>query len=221
MSSLATPKEQLSAYQRWELNSFDDPKGVPLGGAPNDVSLKGAPPKNGKAAILPTAAQLERLHQQAHEEGYAAGHCEGSKRAAAEAQALQQIVAALSEHTRQFDQRVADELLGLALSVSKQIVRQSLKLRPELILAVVNEVLGQVPLAHQRARLFLHPEDVTLVRLALGERLIQSGWELVEDTDIARGGCRLESAECEVDATLERRWQRVIDAIGSEHAWIE
>jgi len=212
MSSLATPKEQLSAYQRWELNSFDDPKGVPLGGAP---------PKSGKAAILPTAAQLERLHQQAHEEGYAAGHCEGSQRAAAEVQALQQIVAALSEHSRQFDQHVADDLLGLALSVSKQILRQSLKLRPELILGVVNEVLGQLPLAHQRARLILHPEDVTLVRLSLGERLIQSGWELIEDPEITRGGCRLESAECEVDATLERRWQRVIDAIGSDHAWIE
>jgi flagellar assembly protein FliH len=203
MSSLATPKEQLTAYQRWELNSFDAPK------------------KGDRAAILPTAAQLERMHQQAHDEGYAAGHCEGSERVAAEAQRLQQIVAALGEESRQFDQRVADEVLGLALAISKQILRQALKLRPELIVAVVNEVLGQPPLAQQRARLILHPEDVTLVRLALGERLKQSGWEIIENAEISRGGCRMEAAECEIDATLERRWQRVIDAIGSEHAWIE
>ena len=212
MSSPAIPKEQRTAYQRWELDSFDAPNEVPLGGAP----------KTGhKAAILPTAAQLERLHQQAHEEGYAAGHREGSDRAAAEAQQLQQIVAALAEQSRQLDQRVADELLALGLAIGKQVLRQALKVRPELILAVVNEVLGQLPLSHQRAHLVLHPQDATLVREALGERLRQSGWEIIENGDISPGGCRLEAAECEIDATLERRWQRVVEAIGNGHAWIE
>ena len=40
MSSAAIPKEQLTAYQRWELDSFDAPKEVPLGdkGRPGGVS---------------------------------------------------------------------------------------------------------------------------------------------------------------------------------------
>jgi flagellar assembly protein FliH len=203
MSSPAMPKEQLTAYQRWELDSFDAPKTGPT------------------AAILPTAAQLERLHQQAHDEGYAAGHREGGERAAVEALRLQQIVAAMSEQSQQFDQRVADELLGLGLAIARQVLRQALTLRPELILAVVNEVLGQMPLSHQRARLILHPEDAALVRASLGERLKQSGWEIIENAEISRGGCRLEAAECDIDATLERRWQRVVEVIGNEHAWIE
>ena len=203
MSSIVSPKERRTAYQRWELDSFDAPK------------------SGAKAVMLPTAAQLERLQQQAHEEGYAAGRHEGGAQVAAEAERLQQLAAALSEESRKFDQRVADDLLGLALAIAKQVLRQALKLRPELILATVNEVLGQLPLAQQRARLLLHPEDVVLVRLALGERLKQSGWELVQSAEIARGGCRLMSAVCEVDATLERRWQRVIEAIGGEHAWID
>jgi flagellar assembly protein FliH len=196
-------KEQRTAYQRWELDSFD------------------APDQSHKAAILPTASQLDRVRQQAHEEGYVVGHREGSDRASAEALQLQQIVAALGEASQQFDQGVADDLLGLAVAISKQVLRQALRLRPELILAVVNEVLGQMPLSHQRARLILHPEDATLVRQSLGERLKQSGWAIIENAEISRGGCRMEAAECEIDATLERRWQRVVDAIGSEHAWIE
>jgi flagellar assembly protein FliH len=203
MSSPALPKEQRSAYQRWELDTFD------------------APTKNQGAAILPTAAQLERLHQQAHEEGYAVGHREGSERAAAEAGRLQQIVDALSRESQRLDQNVADDLLGLGLAISKQVLRQALKLRPELILATVNEVLAQLSLAHQRARLILHPEDATLVRQNLGERLKHSGWEIIENAEISPGGCRLESTECEIDATLESRWQRVVDSIGTGHAWIE
>lgn len=203
MSSQALPKEQRSAYQRWELDSFDAPK------------------KNGKLAVLPTASQLERLHQQAHEEGYAAGRREGSAKVAAETQRLQQIVAALTEEAQRIDQRIAEDLLGLALTISKQVLRQALEAQPELILAVIHEVLGQMPLSHQRARLLLHPEDATLVQLALGDRLKQAGWEIVHNTETRRGGCRLESAECEVDATLERRWQRVVEAIGSDHAWTE
>jgi flagellar assembly protein FliH len=203
MSSPATPKEQLTAYQRWELDSFD------------------AQDKGRKAAILPTTLQLDRMRQQAHDEGYAAGHRAGSDRAAAEAMRMQQIVASLEEASQQFDQRVADDLLGLALTISRQVLRQALKLRPELILAVVNEVLGQLPLSHQRARLILHPEDAALVRLSLAERLAQSRWEIIENPEISRGGCRMESAECEIDATLECRWRRVVDAIGGERAWIE
>ena len=203
MSSLAKPKEQRSAYQRWELDSFDSPG-------------------NGhKAAAVPAAPQLERLQQQARQEGYAAGHREGADRAAAEALRLRQIVAALTEKSQQFDQHVADELLGLALAISRQVLRQTLKLRPELILAVVSEVLGQLPLSHQRARLILHPEDATLVRLSVAEHLQQAGWEIVENAEISRGGCRLDAAECDIDATMECRWQRVVDAIGNGHGWIE
>lgn len=203
MSSPGIPKEQRTAYQRWELDSFDAPKNME------------------SAVILPTAAQLERLHQQAHEEGYAAGHREGSALAAAETLRLQQITTALAEESRRFDQRVADELLELALRIAKQVLQQALALRPEVIVTLVHAVLGQLPLARQRACLILHPEDSKLVRLALGERLEQSGWDIIENAEISRGGCRIEGAECEIDATLERRWQRVTAAVGAEHAWIE
>jgi flagellar assembly protein FliH len=203
LSSPATSKAQLTAYQRWELDSFDAPK------------------KSDKAAILPTTAQLGCLQQQAQQEGYAAGYREGGERAAAEAARLQQIVTALTEESLHFDQSLADDLLALALAISKQVMRQALKLRPELILAVINEVLGQVPRAHQRTHLVLHPEDAALVRTHLGEHLARSGCEILEDAGLQRGGCRLHTPDCDIDATLERRWQRVIAAIGSEHAWLE
>jgi flagellar biosynthesis/type III secretory pathway protein FliH len=35
---------------------------------------------------------------------------------------------------------------------------------------------------------------------------------------MARGGCRVETDKCEVDARLENRWKRVIDALGLPEA---
>ena len=86
---------------------------------------------------------------------------------------------------------------------------------------VINEVLVKLPLSHQRARLILHPEDALIVRKNLGERLQQSNWDIFESGEMTRGGCRLDAVECEVDATMERRWQRVVDAIGSDNGWLD
>lgn len=209
MSEFAAPKESRTAYQRWELDSFD----TPASGRSKSTAKS--------AVVLPTTAQLDQLRRQAQEEGYAKGYREGRDKVNAEAQHLQKIMQALAQDLHRFDQGVADDLLGLALTISKQVLRQTIRLKPEVILAVVNDVLGQLPSSHQRARLVLHPEDAALVRANLGEQLTQSNWEIIESAEIARSGCRVEAPECEIDATLERRWQRVVEGIGSENVWIE
>ena len=64
MSSNKTiPKEQLSAYQRWELSNFDQPA---------------------EGVKLPSANDIQRIQQQAYQEGFAAGMKDGR----AEAQIL-------------------------------------------------------------------------------------------------------------------------------------
>ena len=201
-SDTAVPKEKLSAYQRWELDSFDGPR-------------------RANGSDLPSVEQLERIQQQAQQEGFAAGFREGGALAAQQANSLQNVLAAFAQESQQFNQRLSDELLGLALTISKQIIRESLKVHPELILAIVNEVLGELPHAHKHARLTLHPEDAALVRTRLGDAINHSGWHILEDAKMTRGGCRLDTPDCEIDARLEGRWRRVVSALGEDHAWIE
>jgi len=201
-SDAAVPKEQLSAYQRWELDSFDGPR-------------------RANGSDLPSVEQLERIQQQAQQEGYAAGFREGGALAAQHAARLQQVLNAFAQESQQFNQRLSDELLGLALAISKQVIRESIKVHPELILAVVNEVLGELPHGHKHARLTLHPEDAVLVRTRLGDAINHSGWHILEDPKMTRGGCRLDTPDCDIDASLEGRWRRVVSALGEDHAWIE
>ncbi len=170
---------------------------------------------------MPGVEQIERIRKKAHDEGFAAGQREGAARVAQQANQLQDIVAALTENARQFDQSLADELLALALAISKQILGQALRVKPELTLPLINNLLIQSRLSPQRVRLILHPEDAAVVRETLGERLRQSGCEVIDNAQLSRGGCRLETVEFDIDATLERRWQRVANAVGHENAWLE
>ena len=202
-SDTAVPKEKLSAYQRWELDSFDGPRRI-----------------NGSMQ-LPSVEQLERIQQQAQQEGFAAGFREGGALAAKQAARMQELLSAFAQESQQFNERLAQDLLGLALAISKQIMRESLKVHPELILALVNEVLGQLPHAHKHARLSLHPEDAALVRTSLGDAINHSGWHIIEDAKLARGGCRLDTPDCDIDASLEGRWQRLVSALGEDHGWID
>ena len=204
MPDAVTPKEHLTAYQRWELPAFDMLKAD----APSTIDL-------------PTAAQLEQIHIQAHEEGYQTGYAEGMKQAGTEAQRMAKMLESLNKELQQVDQQIAQDLLNLALEIAKQMLQQALKIKPELLLNVVRAAISELPYFNQHAHLVLHTDDAELLRTSMGEQLLHTGWKIFEDSQIERGGCRVETAHSQIDATLPKRWQRVVASIGQENAWLE
>ncbi|HTP96757.1 MAG TPA: flagellar assembly protein FliH [Burkholderiales bacterium] len=200
MANNFIPKEQLSAYQRWELNSFDS----------------AANARNAQA----DADKVKHINRQAYKEGYAAGYQEGRNRAHAEAMRVAALAQGIERALSSIDQQVAENLLACALAVAKQLVRQGLRVHPEIVLAVVREALAFVPPFTQQARLVLHPEDAQMVRAHLGEHLAATACAIVEDPSIERGGCRVETSGCEVDATLATRWQQIVATLGQRDDWL-
>lgn len=203
------PKEQLSAYQRWEMDVFDE-----------------APAAD--AVALPTAEAIQQIQQQAHQEGYQEGlqlgreqgYREGGEQARQEAQRLNQLLVKTSESLQQMDQEIAQQLLDLALAIAQQMLRQALSVVPELVLPVVLEAINSLPQSNQQAQLILHPQDALLVRSHLESEIAQGHWRVVEDVQITPGGCRLETAQSELDATLETRWKQVLASIGQSGDWL-
>ena len=134
MSNTATPKEKLTAYERWELPNFESSDKTAQSKAP-------VAPKqniNEESVILPTAAQLEEIQRQAHYEGYQAGYAEGAQRVAA-------MMAAMEQALQQSDQAIAQDLLNLSLEVARQMVQQSLKTNPEILLNIIREAISSLP----------------------------------------------------------------------------
>jgi flagellar assembly protein FliH len=91
------------------------------------------------------------------------------------------------------------------------------------VLTVVREAVSSLTGVDAETTVHLHPDDAALLKAISRDdtALASLPWKIVEDARIERGGCRLETASAELDATLETRWRRVIAALGREDSWID
>jgi flagellar assembly protein FliH len=228
------PKEKLTAYQRWEVAAFDEEqRAAKTSAALAPPVIEAAPAAVAEVAaeepqesvVLPTAADIERMHSEAQAAGYAAGYGAGYGEGITAAQVSAAAIATLMDQLTQalvaIDQEVADQLLALAVEIAQQVLRQSLRLQPELILPVVREAVTTLHPHHGQPLLFVHPDDALLVRSQLGEQLAHSNWRIIEESTLSPGGCRVELGASEVDATIETRWRRVLAALDVSDEWLK
>lgn len=199
------------AAQPWEMTSFDaEPHPAHQGGRPG--------------VSLPTIEQITAIQEQARQEGYAGGHAEGlaagRKEAAREAARLRGLADAFSAELNQADERISQEILDLSMDFSRALLRTALAIRPELVLPIVKEAVRYLPALQQPALLFLHPDDAALVKQQIGDELEKMGWQVAGDSQLVRGGCRVETGSNQIDATLTTRWQRLSAALSKESDWL-
>lgn len=223
MTGKIIPKEQLTAYQRWELGSLD----VPADRHAPEATTQSVDVEDGSIG-LPTAEEIERLHQAAWEEGYRLGLEEGRREGFAAGSAegrvyverLKALAEALDVERLRQDERLVQELLDLALAIARQMLRTALQVKPELILPVLREAMANLPTLTGNTRLLVHPDDAPVVRDFLASEHAHLSWKVVEDTSLRPGGFRIENAHGELDARLETRWQDIVRALGTDTAWM-
>jgi len=194
---------ETSAFEQWEVVELVASAG------------EGAPP------AVDAEAELARLREAARAEGYAEGLAAGRVEGEQACGRMKQLAESFSTTLDNLDFRLADMLLELALDVARQVVAGELAVRPERILDVVNLALKQMAETSREARMLLHPDDAALVRPHLEQVLDKNRLRIVEDIRIVRGGCLIETAQGDLDATLPARWRQVVQVLGSNQNWIE
>ena len=210
-----TPKELQTAYQRWEMNSFGDERPSVVAKRPVPVEL---PTEDTVAAIREEARLIG--YEEGHAAGYADGLAIGRTEAAKELEHLQAIALTFGSALAEADEAIAGEVLDLALHLAKGMLRNALEIKPELVIPVVREAIEYLPVLQQPALLLLNPADAQIVRNGIGEELEKGGWRVVEDTQIARGGCKIDTASNQIDAQAGSRWQRLTAALGKNIEWL-
>lgn len=231
--SKVIPKEQLTAYQRWELAAFDDgftPMSLPPRGAAatEPAPSQEPPPATEPQVVLPTAEDIERLHQEAWQEGYQLGEAEGRKAGLAAGQEtteryhrdLQALADTLAGGQLRQDQEVAREVLELSLVMARQILRSALQIKPELILDAIREALKTLPTLNGHHKIITHPDSAKIVHDWLAHEHGHLSWKVVEDTEMEPGDFRFESAYSELDGTIRARWLDLSGCLGVDASWL-
>lgn len=225
------PKEQMTAWQRWEMADFDT----------NKPKSKSAATVQGVS--LPTVEELEQLRDQAHQEGLATGRAEGIEagrkaghilgydeglrkghEAAQAANAplldrLNQLLTQFDQELANADKTIANDVLQLACDLAASMLKTALPIRPELLLPLISQAITVLPAMQRKGRLHLHPVDAMMVRSHLHEELTH--WQIIEDASITPGGCQLDTQQGTIDASIETRWARLMAQLEQNPSWLK
>lgn len=181
-----------------------------------------------------TVQELEDLEQRTYDEAFAKGQAEGRAQGLAAAeremraqiQQLQERVARLdtvinsmARPLDELDPEVEDQLLQLALTIGRHLVRRELRIDPSQVIAIIRETVALLPASARDVRVHLHPEDAAVVREKLAAPVGERAWTIAEDPVMGRGGCRVSTETAQIDARLDTRIGSVISALlGDERA---
>ncbi len=175
-----------------------------------------------------TAADLEKLQEQARQEAYEEGRKEGFEFGHNEAleqfrqqfedrlAAFDRILESFQKPFENLDEQVENEIVELVISMVKQLVRREMKIDPNHVVGVVREAISVLPVSNQDITLMLHPEDAEIIREVFSLNNKEQTWRIIEDPVLKRGGCRVKSGDSQVDATLESRLDALIAPLLSD-----
>jgi flagellar assembly protein FliH len=241
MSRRIIPKEKLSSCRSWAMEAFEhrqpqatddehDQQSAAVAEARRDQGVHGeesgaehdetsSREGYGHGYEAGQKAGYDAGYEEGRNSGYHAGYEAGMERTVDEAKRLEAMLQEFQRELSVADQVISQDLLSLALGLARQMTREALRIKPEIVCAVVRECLRQEPGFNQPKQLFLNAEDAELVRKYLDQEL--DGWVICVDPHIERGGCRIKVGHGEIDATTETRWLRIAQSLGQSSAWTE
>jgi len=223
------PKEQMTAWERWELPLLDEQG--------NEVAQEAEvkPMTAGELQEIRQAAQddgfkegreegyksgLEQGRADGREEGFAAGQEEGREQGrqqgiedtrqqmAATMDRLEHLMGELVLPIKRHEEELETALVNLTTALARSVVYRELTLDSSQIRQVVRQALAALPSTTENLRIHIHPDDLEPVR-EVTERLEVTP-NLIEDDSLLPGGCKVQTRHSLVDYTVEKRFQHAI-----------
>jgi len=165
------------------------------------------------------------IARKAYEDGFSSGESEGrsfgESQYSAYIQRLEGHLQELSESCRLLAHAGEEEILALALAFGEYLSGQQIRQSHQAIRPLLESVLESHPFATpepgtpEQAAMIVHlnPKDLEQLGDVFHDR---QGIRLREDPELSRGSLRLEAQEGVLEATMERRRDRLLEMIHRE-----
>jgi len=202
---------------------------------PPEEEIEILPPTAEEIESIREAAHTEGFSQ-GHEEGHAQGtevgldkgHADGFEKGLKEGttqglangeEQVQQYLASWISFIDSIQNPVANvekalekELVLLAVSLAKGVIRSEVKTNTDLIFQALSEGLKALPIQEKNYQIHLHPDDIVLVNNHFSsEEISKHRWDFIGSPELSVGGCEIVTQSNAVDITVERRVKDVID----------
>jgi flagellar assembly protein FliH len=228
------PGESIALAKPWDFSAVgSDAILLPLSqGSKNSKDNRDS--KESEAARAQSAL-LVAATDAARAEGFADGFAQGHAKATLEAQhqineytrnqgheaavRFANLANSLQAEVNAARETMADGVLELACELARAMVQREVVVDPQLLLPIIRAGLDHLKDEAKPVHIRLNPRDMDALKAPLAAEFAQLPFTLVADTHVASGGCQMESAGTQIDATVPARWHRAMATVGQTTPW--
>ena len=164
----------------------------------------------------PTPAEIEDLKESVFQQGVQEGLRQAEADYGSSTLALFQACEQLSSIRETILVNSKSELIEMIIAFSEKIIRHSVTEQDQTIIDTVEEAMHQA-VKSSEFYIFLNPEDMAAIKERSNDFVAGlNGLENIivkSDPAIERGGCRIESENCTVDATMSSQLEIISDRL--------
>jgi len=202
----------------------DDVNEIVLAGARKEAErLIRHAEEEAKRIIGKAKEQEEKILKEAEKRGYKKGYEEGIKAAGAEADRIRQkAFEALAEAEKKREEIIRsseEEVVELCMAIAAKVVHAHVDVHRETVIKLAREALERLAAAKYYT-ILVNPDDVELVEQYVDElrRSVSSNSHIhiLGDAGISYGGCKVETENGIINATLESQLDEIRKVLSEE-----
>lgn len=145
------------------------------------------------------------------EQGHEQGRKEKMEELEAERLKLVELMESFFYPFKKRQDQTEEALLNLVLAISRAVLQRELEISSSQIAIVVHSALKLLPDTEGKVHFFLNPVDVPKVQDIINQ--FSSLAKISSTDEIMAGGCKVETSQSIIDATVEKRFQKVVQSM--------
>lgn len=130
---------------------------------------------------------------------------------------IEQLIKELKSSISGLEAIIPSRIIQIALQISEKIIKKSPICDTKVLLKEIRKLLHEKNFLGDDLRLYVHPDDLNVLKEYFGETFKNQGWHLLGDGQLLRGGFRILTEDGEIDATLESKWNHICQILKKDN----
>jgi flagellar assembly protein FliH len=128
----------------------------------------------------------------------------------------------LNDPLAQVNEQVQQELVLLAVSLAKAVLKTEVSMSSESLKTAIREAIAVLPLCDTEYKIHLHPQDLETIQAEMNpSELTEKRWRLLSSTEQEQGGCKVVTESNAVDMSIARRCDQIFSALLLEQGMVD